>query len=278
MLKTGMMRIVRAGTTTLCLGISLFVPRVGFAQAGHLDTTFAVAGIFVTHDTLAFDSLADAVTLQSDAKIVVGGEIGSLAAILRLTSNGSPDSSFGTNGVATINVASGLGGGVQVIGVAIQTDNKIVEGISTVNSHGTESFSLARLNTTGAPDDTFGTSGLVTTTFPFGQQRSPTVLALQADGKILLAGDGVLARYDTNGQLDTGFGSGGLAVLTAFPVTAMALQTNGQILIAAGGPPRSTFPPSFLSVSVTGLITRYNSNETLDTTFGESGEAATADR
>jgi uncharacterized delta-60 repeat protein len=265
-----------AGTAAaLTFGIAFFMPTIGWAQAGHLDPTFARGGIFVTQDSQAFDTLADAVTVQSDGKIVVGGEIGSLAGVLRLTTNGTPDSSFGTNGVATINVPSGLGGGVQVIGVAVQTDGKIVAGISTINSDGSESFSLARLNTNGAPDEAFGTSGLVTT-LPFGLQLSPTVLALQSDGKILLAGDGVLVRYDTNGQPDAAFGSGGFAVLTARPVTAIALQTNGEILIAAGGPPLNTFPPSFEGLSVTGLISRYNSNGSLDTSFGESGQAASA--
>lgn len=66
-----------------------------------------------------------------------------------------------------------------------------------------------------------------------------------------------------------------MAVLTAFPVTAIALQPNGQILIAAGGPARDTFPPSVLTLSVAGLIARYNPNGSLDATFGTSGQTAT---
>jgi uncharacterized delta-60 repeat protein len=194
----------RRGTTKttaqVCSAILICLSGLAMAQPGSLDSTFATGGIFVTHDTLAFDAVADAVALQGDGKIVVAGEISSLAGVVRLNANGTLDSSFGAGGMVTINVPSGLGGGVQVIGVAIQIDGKIIAGISTINSDGSESFSLARLNPNGSLDDAFGSAGLVTT-FPFGQQRSPTVLALQPDGKILLAGDGVMARYESNGQL-----------------------------------------------------------------------------
>ena len=78
---------------------------------------------------MAFDAVADAVALQSDGKIVVAGEISSLAGVLRLNTNGTLDSGFGAGGMVTINVPSGLGGGVQVIGVAVQIDGKIIAGI-----------------------------------------------------------------------------------------------------------------------------------------------------
>jgi len=227
----------------------------------------------MTHDTQAFDAAADAVALQSDGKIVVAGEISSEAGVLRLNINGTLDSSFGTGGMVIINVPSGLGGGVQIIGVAIQIDGKIVAGISTINSDGSESFSLARLNQNGSLDGGFGSAGIVTT-FPFGQQRSPTVLALQPDGRILLAGDGVMARYNSTGQLDSTFGSGGLAVLTFFSIRAIALQPNGQILIGGGGPARDAFPPGTQTLSVAGLIARYNPNGNLDSSFGGTGQVA----
>lgn len=89
-----------------------------------------------------------------------------------------------------------------------------------------------------------------------------------------MAGDGVLARYDSNGQLDSSFGSAGLAVLAKFDVRAIALQPNGQILIGSGGPPRDAFPPSTQTVSVAGLIARYNPNGSLDTSFGGTGQVA----
>jgi uncharacterized delta-60 repeat protein len=252
----------------LCLDVAV-------AQAGQLDTTFGTGGIFITHDAQAFDAAAEAIALQTDGRIVVAGEIGSLAGVLRLNINGMLDLTFGTGGMVNVNVPSGLGGGVQVIGVAIQTDGKIVAGISTVNSGGSKAFLLARLEANGALDSSFGGTGLVTT-LPFGRQLSPTVLALQPDGKILLAGDGAMARYDTTGQLDATFGTSGIAVLSVRSVTAIALQSNGQILIAGGGPARDSFPPApiFQTLSIAGLISRYNSNGSIDTTFGAAGQAA----
>lgn len=264
---------VRKTITQVNIAILIGLSGLAMAQAGRLDTAFANGGIFITHDTQAFDAVADAVALQSDGKIVVAGEISSLAGVLRLNTNGTLDSSFGSGGMVTINVPSGLGGGVQVIGVATQTDSKIVAGISTVNSDGSESFSLSSLNPNGSLDGSFGSASLVTT-FPFGQQRSPTVLALQPDGKILLAGDGIMARYDSNGQLDSTFGSGGLAVLAAISVKAIALQPSGQILIGSGGPARDAFPPSTQVLSTAGLIARYNPNGSLDSSFGGTGQIA----
>src|SRR5215813_13714875 len=66
---------------------------LAMAQAGRLDSTFGNGGIFITHDALAFDAGADAVALQSDGKIIVGGEISSSAGVLRLNTNGTLDSS-----------------------------------------------------------------------------------------------------------------------------------------------------------------------------------------
>jgi uncharacterized delta-60 repeat protein len=80
-------------------------------------------------------------------------------------------------------------------------------------------FILARLNTNGSLDGSFGVGGIVETQVggsggSFG--AAATALAVQADGKILLAGQnsepdgasGVIARYETNGLLDDTFGSG----------------------------------------------------------------------
>ena len=85
------------------------------AQAGQLDPTFGTAGLFITQDTQSFDARADAVAVQSDGRIVVGGEISSLAGVLRLNTNGTLDSSFGSGGMVTINVPSGLGGGFRLL-------------------------------------------------------------------------------------------------------------------------------------------------------------------
>lgn len=164
MTPRSMEHITRTAVQINCAVLICF-SGLAMAQAGRLDATFGIGGTFVTHDTQSFDAVADAVALQRDGKIVVAGELNSLAGVLRLNTNGALDTSFGSGGAVTINVPSGLGGGVQVIGVAIQPDSKIVAGISTINSDGSESFSLARLVPNGSMDTTFGTAGIVST-FP----------------------------------------------------------------------------------------------------------------
>ncbi len=97
-------------------------------------------------------------------------------------------------------------------------------------------------NTDGSLDSNFGTGGKTTTTF--GGSSSAVGVVIQGDGKILVAGTSfvtvplpasanfVLARYNPNGSLDTGFGTGG-TVTTAFGAAeAIALQPDGRIVLA----------------------------------------------
>jgi len=81
-----------------------------------------------------------------------------------------------------------------------------------------------------------------------------------------------MARLTATGQLDTTFGAGGLAVLLAQLPSGIALQSDGKILIASGGfsPPAAVQNPP----PGAGSLARYNSNGSLDRTFGISGQAA----
>ena len=247
------------------------------AQAGRLDPTFGTGGVF-TDSAGEFDNTGtsgDAVALQSDGRIIAAGQFGFAAGAVRLNANGTLDSSFGTGGMVTINFPGSNNGPAQVIGLAVQTDGKIVAGISTANADGNPQFVLARLNPDGTLDTAFGSGGVVETQIGSNGIAAST-LALQSDGKILLAGSRAMARYDTTGQLDSTFGSGGIAAIAAFAPTAMALQPDGKILIAAGGvaPGGLTTPPGTGLASPAGAISRYNKNGSVDTSFGISGQAA----
>jgi uncharacterized delta-60 repeat protein len=114
----------------------------------------------------------------------------------------------------------------------------------------------------GDLDPTFGTGGIVTTT-----NTGADAAALQSDGKILVAGSitaaGGLLRYNTNGSLDSSFGSGGQLLIhgnTAGPAFAVAIQPDGKILAAA---------PDSLRLKVF----RFNANGSIDNTFGSNGAA-----
>jgi len=114
-------------------------------------------------------------------------------------------------------------------------------------------------------DTSFGTAGQVEVV-PFGTALS-AALVLQSDGKILMTGSNAVARFDSNGQLDTTFGTGGISVLPFFGAAAIAVQSDGKILIA-GAP--------LFDADTDGMIVRFNPNGTLDKTFGLFGQISSA--
>ena len=139
----------------------------------------------------------------------------------------------------------------------------------------TADFTLVRYNTDGSLDTSFGGTGKVTT--DFGSDDSAASVAIQADGKIVAAGssantsdfDFALARYDSDGSLDTSFGGTG-KVMTDFMASydfadSIAIEADGKI-VAAGytDPPISDF-----------ALARYNSDGSLDTSFGGTGKITT---
>jgi len=144
-------------------------------------------------------------------------------------------------------------------GVAIQSDGRIV--VVATGIPGGEQ--VARFNTDGTLDTAFGAGGIA------ALPLNGALLALQPDGKIVVTGQGSgtsstsLARLNSNGQLDPTFGQGGLAPLQTFGSDAIALQSDGRILVASG----SLF-------GVTGSLARYNKDGSVDKTFGISGQVA----
>jgi uncharacterized delta-60 repeat protein len=237
-------------------------------QAGQLDPAFGKAGVFVS--ALSSLTVPLAAALQSDGKILVAGQFNGEPGVMRLNTNGTLDTSFGTTGVVITTVGGNADGGT-AIGVAVQSTGKIVLGIST-ESICACGFILARFNSNGSPDTSFGTGGSVTVV-PFDMPSSaPSVMALQPDGKILLASDGIIGHFIASGQTDTAFGSGGFAFLPFISVTAIALQPNGGILAGTGGLLQGSFPST--GALTTGAIARFTPSGVLDTSFGISSEAA----
>lgn len=133
----------------------------------------------------------------------------------------------------------------------------------------------------GTPDATFGTGGIVTTDFSNSYDYATSV-AIQSDGKIVVAGESsgtttpitfALARYNPNGSLDTTFGTNG-RVTTAFPGTncgasGVVIQPDGKI-IAAGNRELNT-PATNYDFA----LARYNPDGSLDTSFGSGGLVTT---
>jgi uncharacterized delta-60 repeat protein len=136
--------------------------------------------------------------LQPDGKIVLGGAQNSNFALARYNSNASIDTSFGINGIATLD----FGGADIANAIFLDTNGDILAGGSTLGGNPSRrKFALARFKPNGSPDTSFGTDGKVTT--DFGGDANIFGLARQSDGKIVAAGnakvnidrDYALARY-----------------------------------------------------------------------------------
>ena len=243
-----------------------------YLPSGTLDTTFGGTGL-VTTDFGGFADIAIAVMLQPDGKIVVAGRATSNPvtghtdfALARYLPNGTLDTTFGGDG----RVTTAFEDHSTAVAVALQLDGKIVAiGEANNLSTGNRDFALARYHPNGTLDTTFGGDGRVTTAFE--RDAAAADLALQPDGKIVLAGgvgfppDIALARYLPNGTLDTTFGGDGRVISNvgdAAFASAVALQSDGKIVVAGQAS----------SNDVVGFgLARYHPSGTLDTTFGGDG-------
>ncbi|MGE0534861.1 MAG: hypothetical protein AB7O68_07790 [Pirellulales bacterium] len=223
------------------------------AGDGHLYTSFPVV------------SEANAVAIQADGKIVLAGEA-NVFALARYNVDGTLDTSFDGDG----KVQTAIGTAFSTISaMAIQADGRIVvAGSAFVGAH--QSFAVARYNSDGSLDTSFDGDGKVTTQFGSSADTA-TSMAIQADGKIVVAGystsgansDFAVVRYNSNGSLDTSFDGDGIVLTPGTGLAyALAIQADGKILV--GGEAGGDF-----------ALVRYNSDGSLDTSFDGDGKALT---
>lgn len=254
--------------------------RTLLAAAGSLDPTFGIGGK-VTTALDGFD-FGYALAVQADGKVLVAGKTSADRlnydfALVRYSPDGTLDTSFGTGGVVTTDFA---GGHDVAWEVAVQADGKIVAaGQSRPGPTGDDDFALARYNADGSLDTTFGIGGKVTTDFE-GFSDAGYDLAIQADGKIVVAGeaftgaltfDFALARYNPNGTLDVSFGAAGKVVTdTNAGARALAIQADGK-LVAAG----ALAAEQEGAMSTGFALVRYNPDGWLDAGFGAGGIVTT---
>ncbi len=180
-------------------------------------------------------------------------------------SPGVIDSTFGIGGITSTTIQSFS----TLWDAALQSDDKIVTvGFSSSSLNSDKEFSLARYNSDGTLDNTFGTGGVVHHSVTNGSDWIKSV-AIQPDGKIIAAGEGqqdgiycfALARYNPDGSLDNTFGSQGTTITIVDSahyntIHSIALQSDGKIVAASG---------------YFGIIARYNNDGSLDNTFGLNG-------
>jgi uncharacterized delta-60 repeat protein len=188
---------------------------------------------------------------------------------------GSLDSSFGTGGKVVTSINSGAD---KAYAVALQTDGKIIVAGMTTNASTGKDFACLRYNSDGTLDSTFGISGIVTNDVQTGSDDVVYSIAIQADGKIILAGysdDGsnknaALIRLNTNGTLDTSFGASG-KVLTDF-ITGRADEIKTVKIHSLTGNIVVGGTSSLTSTNSQAIIARYTSTGLLDTTFNTTGK------
>src|ERR1051325_2746539 len=192
---------------------------------------------------------------------------------------GALDPTFGIGGKVITRFFDTSGGIGEAHAIAIQPDGKIVAAGGTDNlGNFTGDFALARYNKDGSLDTAFGSDGKVTTDFTVFDQVN--ALAIQPGGKIIAVGfvrnfitfdDFVVARYNSDGTLDTGFGIGG-KVTTDFGSSrtdeahATLLQPDGKIVVVGSSVSGGTSDFA---------LARYNTDGSLDASFGNGGKVIT---
>ncbi len=209
---------------------------------GSLDTTFGSGGI--VNQTFGNEDICNAIAIQTDGNILLAGYTNNPGtndfAILRLTTTGSPDTSFDSDGKVTAAFVSDD----RASSVVIQPDGKIV--VAGSSNSGTSDMAIARFSTSGAPDTSFSGDGKQTVNFSGLSVEFCNALVLQSDGKFILGGkttqsdplnDFAFARLTSNGEQDATFGTAGTLAIDvsiggADIVNAMALQKDGRVLAA----------------------------------------------
>ncbi len=229
---------------TFWLGLFSFFAH---AQIGSLDTTFNPVDIGSNTES---DNTINAIALQSDGKILIGGTFSAYndtarKSIARLNAHGFLDVSFDP----------GAGANNSIYSIAVQADGKIIIGGAFTSYNGVSQGYIARLNTDGSLDGAF----------------NPVVndaiyaLAVQPDGKVIIGGffttvNGVgrryLSRLNADGTLDTSFDPGTGANNAVY---ALVLQSDGKVVI---GGAFSTY-----NGAARNGVARVNTNGSIDTGF-----------
>jgi len=245
---------------------------------GSRDTSFDNDGYVSTQVGIGepgtCNSQLNSAAIQPDGKIVVAGSIADAFGVVRYNPDGSPDTTFGGGGPVTTSICADCHD--QANSVAIQADGKIVAVGGGFDKTNYPKFEVVRYNTDGSLDTTFDSDGRLTTDFWKGQYA--TAVGIQGDGKVVAGGvvsgpfapHFALARYNSNGSLDTTFDSDG-KVTTPMGlgggVSSIAIQSDGKII--ALGDTATGFDGNNSDFA----IARYTSNGSLDSTYGGGGIA-----
>ncbi len=259
----------------ICLMMQAIIGMYGVPldAAQNLDSSFGAGAGWVS---LAYGQQVqwNATCVQSNGQIIAAGYVyfpNQQIAIARYNSDGSLDTSFGSNGLVVTNYGSASATTIaQAVGVD-SSNNIIVAGYTFDSTSGT-SIIIARYTSSGVLDSSFGTGGIAT--LYIGGGASANALVVTSTNEIIVAGVAVisgnvelmLAKYTTSGALDTTFGSSGVvtgSIENGSILNAVTLDSSNNI-VAAGSVLNGSFVNQY-------LITRYSPTGVVDTSFGSSG-------
>ena len=216
--------------------------------------TFINSNGKVTNDFGSSD-YGNSVTVQADGKILLAGSSDGDFAAVRYKSDGSLDTTFGSDGIVTTD----FGGSDYCSSITVQPDGKIL-----LAGLGNGKFALARYNSGGSLDTSFDYDGKLAT--DLGRWNGGYSVALQSDGKILVAGsndgDFAVARYNSDGSLDTSFDYDGIVTTDLgrwFGGCSVTVQADGKILVTGAS-------------GLDFAVARYNYDGSLDTSFDYDGK------
>ncbi len=248
-------KIVLSGRTNNSIGL------LRYTTDGDLDMDFGDSGMAST-DLGTISDNAESMVIQPDGKIVVCGQNSSDIALLRYNSDGSPDNTFGGDGIVIYDIGSPANEANDVI---LQENGKfIVAGNTNMD------LAVARFNENGSIDSSFAENGIIIIDAGSEIEKFHAA-ALQFDGKIVITGstnqDIIVVRLESDGSLDNSFGENGLIILdidndSEDDSRAIAIQEDQKIVIAgtAGKNNSADF-----------LLVRFLTNGSLDNTFGNNG-------
>lgn len=233
--------------------------------AGSLDTCFGTGGKVTT--VFGISPIMYDAAVQADGKIVVVGASDYAAqndfAVVRYNTDGTLDTSFDGDG----KVSTDFDYYDEAKSVKIQADGKIV-----VAGRSNQFFAAARYNPDGSLDTTFDGDGKVKTDVGSATTNVESVLTIQTDGKIVLAGyrqtpsgalwTSFIVRYHPDGLLDTSFDGDGKAEISGInAIYSIVQQTDGKLLF--GG----------VSQDSKFVVARLNGVGAVDASFGTNGIA-----
>lgn len=271
---------MRAFSTMLCFLLFLIITGQVIAQAGLPDPRFGNSGSLIAYlqgsKTAAMD-----VAVDNSANIYVSGIAGERDfddgdfVVLKLFPDGAIDSSFGTNGVASVDFGDDTEYGTAI---AIQDDGKIVvAGTQSIQQHGL--IAVTRLNTDGSIDNSFGTEGKVLfNPESFSYYGWIQDMLIQPDGKILMTGynfngankDLLVIRLNSDGSFDSSFG----AFEPAFSEDGTIIYNQFYETEEFGNKVLLTQDSGILIVMkshVMPAVVKLHSDGSIDTTYGENG-------